>query len=102
VMPQGTFRLELTVRGLYDVRLPEAKSPVSANIDVIAGVGTGQRASFVFQEDLPSFYVLYGLAGPVTIAVSSPAFVSQTIELTVQGHLRHDIVLSPAAAPPPE
>jgi hypothetical protein len=95
VTPAGTFRLTLAVWGLYDARVPDVKRPVDANVEIIAGVGTGQRAALVDPEDSPA-YVLYGVAGLLTIAVSAPAFVSQTIDLTVQGHMRQDVVLMPA------
>ncbi len=95
VTPPGTSRVMLAVWGLYDAQMPDVKRPVDTMVELIAGVGAGQRAALIDPEDSPA-YVLYGVAGPVTIAVSSSGFVSQTIGLTVQRHLRQEVVLIPA------
>lgn len=68
---------------------------MSASVEVIAGVGAGQRASFMIGDDLPA-YVLYGVAGPVTIAISASGFVTQTIDITVESPAPADRVESGA------
>ena len=86
VLDPGTFRLTGTITGL------DGQS-VYGRIDVLEGIGQGQRA-------FGSRYDLLGVAGLVRLQVSADGYVSQVHEVRVTGNgAVHDFALVPLEAP---
>lgn len=94
VMPAGTFRV-----GGFVMELGSSTAEVLATVEVIAGTGVGLKAVAVPYPggDYPPGYILRGVAGAVTIAASATGYLTQTIEVDVQGDTRLDITMMPAA-----
>jgi hypothetical protein len=85
VLADGTFK----VSGL--ITDSDAVQPiVGATVEIEQGIGAGLRST----TDANGAYALYGAAGEIRVAVSSPRFVSRNEAFTVSAPLTRNFVLS--------
>ena len=99
VLPEGTFRLGGMVTDWID-----AKQWLPATVEVTEGIGTGLKdvaiATVWDGVELPGLYDLFGVAGRITIVVSVPGYVTQTLDLNVERHTHRDIRMRPITSAP--